>query len=70
MKTSDGSFHQCFNGQAVVDEEAQVIVSAGASNQAPDCPQLKTALDQLAENLQAVGLELRRRVPDASIKDS
>jgi hypothetical protein len=58
MQTSDGSFHQCFNAQAVVDAEAQVIVSAGASNQAPDCPQLKAALDQLTENLQAVGLKL------------
>jgi len=58
MKTSDGSFHQCFNGQAVVDEQAQVIVAADASNQAPDCPQLKGALEQLAENLQAVGLKL------------
>jgi hypothetical protein len=28
MKTSDGSFHQCFNGQAVVDSVAQVIVAA------------------------------------------
>ncbi len=58
MKTSDGSFHQCFNGQAVVDGEAQVIVSASASNQAPDCPQLEAVLDQLVENLEAVGLEL------------
>jgi transposase len=58
MKTSDGSFHQCFNGQAVVDSQAQVIVSAGASNQAPDCPQLEAALDQLTENLEAVGLKL------------
>ncbi len=58
MKTSDGSFHQCFNAQVVVDEQAQVIVSADASNQAPDCPQLEAALDQLAENLEAVGLEL------------
>jgi transposase len=58
MKTSDGSFHQCFNGQAVVDAQAQVIVSAGASNQAPDCPQLAGTLDQLAENLEAVGLGL------------
>lgn len=38
MKTSDGSFHQCFNGQAIVDEKAQVIVSAELSNQAADCP--------------------------------
>jgi transposase len=58
MKTSDGSFHQCFNAQAVVDSQAQVIVSAGASSQASDCPQLEGALDQLTENLEAVGLEL------------
>ncbi|MCA1678366.1 MAG: IS1182 family transposase [Actinobacteria bacterium] len=58
MKTSDGSFHQCFNAQAVVDGQAQVIVAAGASNQASDCPQLEGALEQLAENLEAVGAEL------------
>jgi transposase len=58
MKTSDGSFQQCFNAQAVVDSEAQVIVSAGASNQASDCPQLEGALDQLTENLDAIGAAL------------
>ena len=40
MKTSDGSFHQCFNGQAVVDSETQVIVAAELSDQAPDAEQL------------------------------
>ncbi len=58
MKTSDGSFHQCFNGQAVVDEQAQVILAADASDQAPDCPQLHAALDQLEQNLAAVGVKL------------
>ena len=48
MKTSDGSFHQCFNGQAVVDSEAQVIVAAELSDQAPDAEQLEPALEQLA----------------------
>ena len=28
MKTSDGSFHYCFNGQAVVDEKSQVVLAA------------------------------------------
>ena len=58
MKTSDGSFHQCFNAQAVVDSKAQVIVAADVSNQAPDAEQLGPALEQLDENLAAVGAEL------------
>lgn len=58
MKTSDGSFHQCFNGQALVDSEAQVIVAAELSAEAPDARQLAPALDQLDENLQAIGAEL------------
>ena len=31
MKTADGSFHQCYNGQAVVDSETQVIVACSLS---------------------------------------
>src|SRR5512132_3649855 len=58
MKTSDGAFHQCFNGQAVVDSVAQVIVAAELSDQAPDARQLEPALGQLAENLEAIGAEL------------
>ena len=41
MKTSDGAFHQCFNGQAVVDSKAQVIVVAELSDEAPDQRQLE-----------------------------
>mgnify|MGYP000235736536 CR=1 FL=1 len=58
MKTSDGAFHQCFNGQAVVDSKAQVIVACELSNEAPDARQLEPALDQLAGNLAAIGSEL------------
>jgi transposase len=58
MKTSDGSFHQCFNGQAIVDSETQVIVAAELSDQAPDAEQLQPALGQLADNLDTVGAEL------------
>ena len=54
MKTSDGSYHQCYNGQAVVDSRAQVIVAAELSDQAPDARQLEPALAQLAENLAAI----------------
>lgn len=58
MKTSDGAYHQCFNGQAIVDSKAQVIVAAELSGQAPDAEQLEPALGQLDENLDAIGAEL------------
>jgi Transposase domain (DUF772)/Transposase DDE domain len=58
MKTSDGAFHQCFNAQAVVDSHAQVIVTAELTDEAPDARQLAPALEQLDENLEAIGAEL------------
>jgi hypothetical protein len=58
MKTADGSFHQCYSGQAIVDGTAQVIVVAELSDQAPDARQLQPALGQLDENLDAIGAEL------------
>jgi transposase len=58
MKTADGAFHQCFNAQAVVDSQAQVIVAADVSDEAPDTRQLEPALEQLDENLEAIEAEL------------
>jgi transposase len=58
MKTADGSFHQCFNGQALVDSRTQVIVACELSNAAPDAQQLEPALDRLAENLAAIDTRL------------
>src|SRR6266581_3402465 len=58
MKTSDGAYQQCDNGQAVVDATAQVIVAAELSDEAPDARQLKPALEQLDANLEAIGAEL------------
>jgi transposase len=58
MKTSDGAFHQCYNGQAIVDSQAQVIVAAELSDEAPDARLLEPALEQLAENLDAIEAEL------------
>jgi len=58
MKTSDGAYHQCYNGQAIVDSCAQVIVAAELSDQAPDARQLEPALGQLAANLAAIDAEL------------
>jgi len=58
MKTSDGAYHQCYNGQAIVDATAQVVVACELSAEAPDARQLEPALDQLADNLEAIGAEL------------
>jgi hypothetical protein len=58
MKTSDGSYHQCYSGQAIVDAAAQVIVVAELSDQAPDAQQLEPAREQLEENLEAIDTEL------------
>ncbi len=63
MKTSDGSFHQCFNGQVLVDSEAQVIVACEVSDEAPDARQLEPALCQLDENLEAVD----RKLPEGAV---
>lgn len=58
MKTSDGSFHQCYNGQVVVDSGSQVIVACDAFQAAPDAQLLEPMLDQLAANLGAVDAQL------------
>lgn len=50
MKTSDGSFHQCFNGQAVVDAEQQVIVAADVTDCAADVGNLIPMTDQATIN--------------------
>jgi transposase len=58
MKTSDGAFHQCYNGQAIVDSATQVIVAAELSDQAPDARLLEGSLGQLSDNLAAIDAEL------------
>jgi transposase len=51
MKTSDGSFHQCYNAQAVVDETHQVIVATELTAQAADAPHLPGLLAQTLANV-------------------
>ena len=51
MKTSDGSFHQCYNVQAVVDEAHQVIVATELTAQAADAPHLPALLDATIANV-------------------
>src|SRR2546428_12003463 len=58
MKPSDGAYQQCYNGRAVVDAPAQVIVACELAAEAPDARQLEPALERLAENLEAIGAEL------------
>ena len=58
MKASDGAFHQCYNGQAIVDSVTQVIVCCELSDQAPDARLLEGSLEQLDENLDAIDAQL------------
>jgi len=57
MKTSDGSFHYCFNGQAVVDEKSQVVLAASLRQSGADCPALPDMLTELGESLTAAGID-------------
>ena len=52
MKTNAG-FEQGYNAQAVVDEEHQIIVALGVSNQSPDAEHFIPMLDRVVENLGA-----------------
>lgn len=50
MKTSDGSFHQCYNAQAVVDDAHQVIVATRLGNGAADAPTFEPMLNETITN--------------------
>lgn len=50
MKTSDGSFHQCFNAQAVVDAEHQIIIATDVNDCAADVGNLIAMTDQTIAN--------------------
>jgi transposase len=57
MKTSDGSFQYCFNGQVIVDEAHQVVL-AGELRQSPaDAPALPGMLAVLRESLSQAGID-------------
>jgi transposase len=47
MKTQEG-FQQCYNAQAAVDGESQVIVACDVTNQSPDVQQLRPLLAAVA----------------------
>jgi transposase len=56
MKTNDG-FHYAYNAQAVVDEQAQVILAAEMTNTAGDVGQLTEMMDAAADNLEDAGID-------------
>jgi len=57
MKSSHG-FVQAYNGQAAVDEKAQVIVAQSLSNQGTDVQQLSPILEQIKHNMGRQAQEL------------
>lgn len=50
MKTSDGSYHYCYNPQAVVDEANQIIVATDFAASSADNPAFVDLLDQTITN--------------------
>ncbi|MGH9110018.1 MAG: IS1182 family transposase [Acidimicrobiales bacterium] len=66
MKTTDG-FHYAYNAQAVVDEEAQVIVATDVTQAAGDVDQLFTMAERMAERLGAAGID---DTPDVVLADA
>jgi IS5 family transposase len=48
MKTPDG-FQQCYNAQAAVDADSQIIVACAVTNQPPDVQQLRPMLEAVHE---------------------
>jgi hypothetical protein len=59
-------FVQAFNAQAVVDNENQIVVSAGVSNQAPDVEYLPPMLERVNANLAAAEVARPAKVPLAA----
>lgn len=61
MKTSNKGFDYCFNGQAVVDEENQIIVGADVTPAANDKQQATPLAKKTLENLEAAGIEIPKQ---------
>lgn len=54
MKTADGSYHYCYNGQAVVDADHQVIVATKLNNTPVDIQQLTPMIEHTTTSLGAM----------------
>ena len=62
MKTADGSFAQCFNAQAVVDADHQVIIATDLNNCAADSQTFTPMMEQARRN---TGRAPRQALADA-----
>jgi len=62
MKTADGSFHYCYNAQAVVDEANQVIVATDFADSGADNPAFA---DMLAQTHTNTGITPAQTLADA-----
>ena len=51
MKTSDGSFHYCYNTQTVADAASQVIVATRLTNRSADSKEFGPMIDETTRNL-------------------
>ena len=51
MKTSDGSFHYCYNTQTVADGASQVIVATRLTNRSADSKEFGPMIDEVTRNL-------------------
>jgi len=58
MKTADGSFHYCYNAQAVVDADHQVIIATQLTNIAVDVQQLKPMLEETRTTVGSLPAEI------------
>jgi transposase len=58
MKTADGSFHYCYNAQAVVDADHQVIIATRLTNIAVDVEQLAPMLEETRATVGALPREI------------
>jgi transposase len=66
MKTSNKGFDYCINGQAVVDEENQIIVGADVTQDANDKQQAGVMAKKTRETLEAAGIELPHDADEAN----
>ncbi len=54
MKTADGSYHYCYNGQAVVDADHQVIIATTLNNAPTDIQQLAPMIEHTVDTVGAM----------------
>lgn len=68
MKTGNKGFDYCFNAQAVVDEEHQIIVGADVTAAANDKQQATPLAKEAVKNLEAAGIETPKQEDGSDAK--